>query len=346
MDSQPRMNPPSKRVFVAGGTGFLGYAAIQEFVRLDYEVVTIALPNEIDTKHLFDKQVVVFYDNLFAMDEAQLISLFKNSQCERFVYALGPDDRVTVHGDAWTYFHHFLVEKSEQIIVASKKAGFKHVVVLSSYFAYFDRQFSGELSKRHPYIRARVRQQAVLEALNHTDQFSVCFLELPYIFGVMKGRKPIWRDALLDRIDIYPWIFFPRGGGTAMIDVEDVSRAIVAATMYGRASGKYFIGETNMRFYDFLNLIQTVKKQPKKIILLPTWIVAIGARSLQKKHQRAGKQSGLDYYWLMKQILSRPFYYPNQDYKTELNFQALHYVEVNDVRQSILKTMTACYDEK
>ena len=337
------MNALSKRVFIAGGTGFLGYAAIQEFVRLGYDIVTIALPNEINTQGLFDEHVEVMYGNLFLMEEVELVSMFSNSHCERFVYALGPDDRVSVSGDAWTFFHHYLVEKSKQIIEAAKKAKMKHATVLSSYFAYFDRQFSGELSKRHPYIRARVMQQRELATLIEPDHFSVCFLELPYIFGLMEGRKPIWRDALLDRIDVYPWVFFPRGGGTAMVDVSDVARAIVAATIYGKANGKYFIGEQNMTFHTFLKLIQQVRPQPKRILMLPAWLVAIGAKSLQRKHQKEGKESGLNYYWLMKQILSKRFYYPNQDYKNELNYQFLGYTGHEDVTNSIQKTMEACY---
>lgn len=337
------MNSPSKRVFIAGGTGFLGYAAIQEFVRLGYEIVTIALPNEINTQGLFNEQVEVLYGNLFLMEEAELVSMFAKSHCERFVYALGPDDRVVVSGDALTFFQYYLVEKSTQIVGAAKKANMKHVTVLSSYFAYFDRQFSGELSKRPPYIRARVRQQQALATLMEPNLFSVCFLELPYIFGLMEGRKPIWRDALLDRIDIYPWIFFPRGGGTAMVDVSDVARAIVAATIYGKANGKYFIGEENMTFHTFLKLIQQVRPQPKKIVMLPAWLVALGAKSLQRKHHKEGKESGLNYYWLMKQILSKKFYFPNQDYKSELNYHLLGYHGHKDVTTSIQMTMEACY---
>ena len=334
-----------QRIFIAGGTGFLGYAALQEFLRLGHQVVTIALENEMDTTSLFDARVEVHFGNLFTMTEDALFQLFSQSRCERLVYALGPDDRVIPDGSAWPFFYHRLVEKACYIIAIAKRAGIKHAVILNSYFSYFDRQFAGKLAKKHPYIRARVAQEEVISKLNETGIFSTCFLELPYIFGLMKGRKSIWREALLDRIDVYPYLFFPRGGGTAMIDVLDVGRAMVAATLFGEANGRYFVGEENLTYREFLTIIQEVRGSKKKLIMLPAWLVAIGAKSLERKHHKEGKESGLSYPWLMKQILAKKFYFTHQDYKTILHYDELGYVGHVDVRQSIKETIASCYPE-
>jgi dihydroflavonol-4-reductase len=36
--------PPQKRLFVIGGTGFLGYYTIQEFLRNGWEATALGLP--------------------------------------------------------------------------------------------------------------------------------------------------------------------------------------------------------------------------------------------------------------------------------------------------------------
>ena len=76
-----------------------------------------------------------------------------------WVYAVGPDDRITPAAPAYVFFHERLVDAVEKVAIAVRKAGVKKFVVLNSYFAYFDRIWpEKELSKHHPYIRCRVEQ--------------------------------------------------------------------------------------------------------------------------------------------------------------------------------------------
>jgi hypothetical protein len=51
----------------------------------------------------------------------------------------------------------------------------------------------------------------------------VMVLELPYIFGAMPGRTPLWKDVFIERFFRAPVICFPRGG-TTMIHVRAVAR--------------------------------------------------------------------------------------------------------------------------
>lgn len=48
-----------------------------------------------------------------------------------------------------------------------------------------------QLQLKHPYIKSRLEQEDV--AFKYADEnMAVAVLELPYIFGVQPGRKPVW----------------------------------------------------------------------------------------------------------------------------------------------------------
>ena len=80
------------KVFIAGGTGLLGYHAAKEFLARGDEVRALAIP---DTQlgDWFPKEIELKYGNVFELSEDELIPLMEG--CDGFVYALGPDDRVT-----------------------------------------------------------------------------------------------------------------------------------------------------------------------------------------------------------------------------------------------------------
>ena len=90
-----------------------------------------------------------------------------------------------------------------------------------------------KLGEKHPYIRSRLAQiDAALEEAG--DDLSVSFLLLPYIFGTLPGKMPLWKP-LIDYLDSWsPWVFYP-SGGTAMVSVEEVATAAVAALEHGEA---------------------------------------------------------------------------------------------------------------
>jgi nucleoside-diphosphate-sugar epimerase len=132
------------KVFIFGGTGFLGYYSALEFLRKGHSVDTMALPVK-DDKDLsgvgdwFPKEVGLKYGNLFEMSEEELTEVLKGY--DAMVYAVGPDDRVVPKAPAYDFFHNLLVKACGRVFSAAKKAGVKKAVLLSSYFCYFDRTY-------------------------------------------------------------------------------------------------------------------------------------------------------------------------------------------------------------
>jgi nucleoside-diphosphate-sugar epimerase len=190
---------------------------------------------------------------------------------------------------------------------AAKKAGIQKCVVLNSYFAYFDRIWPGlQLRSRHAYIRCRVEQAA--SAIAEGNGMEVCILELPYIFGTMPGRVPLWKDLLIARLHSMHTVVYPKGG-TAMIGVSHVAEAIAGAILYGKHGMRYPVGDVNMEWKDMLRIMLIAMGENKKITYLPKFLVKLEGVRIKKQHQKEGLESGIDPLHLFDDIMCRFLYF-------------------------------------
>lgn len=325
------------KIIICGGTGFLGYYTALAAIEDGHEVASLALPEE-----GFDwmpKEIKRFTTDLFTATEEELIPFFEGY--DALVYSVGPDDRVTPQAPSYDYFHERLVEHCAKVLRAAEKAGVKKSVVYNSYFAYFDREYpEKKLAVYHPYIRCRVEQAE--RCIQQAKTMEVCMLELPYIFGSMPNRIPLWRDVYLERFFRAPVIAFPRGG-TTMIGVNAVGQAGLGAVLYGKHGGRYPIGDENHPFRFMLEAMREGLGIPKKPIMqFSAKICAMGANSIAKKDAKEGKQAGLDMKHLMLDIMGEQLYIPEE--VIAQNCELFH-IQRGGVREKILETMHACYPE-
>jgi len=328
-----------KKVLIAGGTGFLGYHAALRFLSEGVQVDAVALPREIDLSGWYPHDIGIRFGDLFAMTEDEVTDLFSQQGYDTFVYALGPDDRVVPKAPAAAFFHDKLVVQADKIVRAARRAGMTRSVVLNSYFTHFDRLRDGILAAHHPYVRARVEQEETLRRLGVAGVFDVMFLELPFIFGTMPGRLPLWKEFFLDAFAKFPVAFLPSGGITACIDVSGVAEAIVAAARNGANGRGYPIGKENLTYREVLELMLFGIGIKKKVIDIPAWIAAIGGRAIDRKDRRQGRESGLDHGKLMGDILSQDFSIDFERLSRDLDYAGLGYAGGRDVRESIRATM-------
>lgn len=332
-----------KNVLIAGGTGFIGYHAAKLFLDKEVQVTSIALPNEIDLHGWYPKDINLIFGNLFEMSEEDIINVIKDHDFDTFLYALGPDDRTIPSGNATDYFHHYLVHQSYKIIKAVASAGIGRIIVLNSYFSHFDRVYHGELSKRHPYIQARISQEKALFELCDEYPAEIMMLELPFIFGVMPNRTPLWKDHFLSQFDGMKKLYFPKGGGTAMISIEGVAEAIIACAYYGESQNCYPIGLINMTYRQLIETMMSIIGDTRKFVGVPAWIAAIGASKRDRMLKKEGKESGLNTRYLMLNILNRMFYIDPDFMMERLHFEELGFKGGKDIYLSISETMAACY---
>lgn len=292
------------KVFIAGGTGLIGYHSALAFLSGGDTVKALSI-EDIPLGDWFPRGIKLIYGDLFSMSEEELTELIHG--CEAFVYALGPDDRVTPEAPAYEFFHERLVEKCTSAVRAAKKAGVKKCVVLNSYFAYFDRLHpEWNLLRHHPYIECRV-EQAVSAIAEGGSGMDVCILELPYIFGTMPERVPLWKSILIDRLRKSKIMFFPRGG-SAMISVRHVAEAVYGAVHYGVHGTRYTVGDVNMEWKEMLRLMLQAMGEDKKIIYVPKFLAQIEGKRMKARETALGKEGGLDMVHFFRDIQCRFLY--------------------------------------
>lgn len=298
------------KIIVLGGTGFLGYFTIKSALQRGHQVTSLSI-DDIDSSKLFPKDVEIRFGNIFKMSEDELVEEMKGF--DGMIYSIGPDDRTTPPAPSYEFFHLRLVDYCAKCFRAAERAGVKKAVCYNSYFAYFARKLPDlKLTEHHPYIKARVEQAETL--LKQAKNMEVIILELPYIFGHEEGRVPIWKTTFLDR---YAYgkktILFSKGGST-MIAAEHVGEAGIGALEYGKGGERYPIGDENKTFRWMLDQMTTeLLGKPRRVIMPPTWLTVLGASHMKKEDKKKGLESGLDYKYLLKDLMSRNLFIPEQE---------------------------------
>lgn len=323
------------KVFIVGGTGFIGYYTVMEFLKNEYAVTTISLP-DIKIGDWFPKEVTITYGNVFEMNNDDLKEMFLGYDV--MVYAIGPDDRYTPKKPAHEYFYKYLVEGSGRVVSAARQAGVKKCIVLNSYFSYFDRMYpERNLLKRHSYIKCRVAQ-ATRVISEGKDLMDVVILELPYIFGCMPERVPLFKDILVKMLYEKNIIFFPKGG-TNMIAVENVAKAIMGAAKKGEHGVRYTIGDVNMSWVDMIKImLEAMDMSHKKIITIPNFLANIIGKKMKREEEKQGLESGLDLVNLFRDIQCRYSYFDPTESKEILGYNG------GGIKKAIKDTTKACLE--
>lgn len=323
------MTNQTKSVLLIGGTGLLGYHAGKEFLRKGYRISIMALDKPVE--NLFAQEV-----DYILGDVNQHSDEFLQKEFEKHDYLLiasGADDRVVPPAPALAFFRKHNVVAIKRLIELAVQVKLKKVVLLGSFFTHFNREYPElEMGKVHPYITSRVEQQEM--ALSLANSFTqVVVLELPYIFGTVPGRKPIW-NVLLDQINAYKTVFYTKGG-TTMVTAKQVGQAIVGAFEHA-ASGAYLVAGENLVWTQWLRIVLKAQNQEsRKVVIAPKWLVKLAMRARMKQEKKHGKESGLH---MVKYI----------DFQTRCSFgdkkksqEQLHF-ENDDLESAIIESIQEC----
>jgi dihydroflavonol-4-reductase len=253
---------------------------------------------------------------------------------------VGPDDRVTPPAPAKAFFHDRLVTYCAKCFRAAERAGIKKAVVYNSYFTYFNTLYpEAHLAENHTYVAARVEQAKLLNEQKKTMQ--VVVLELPYIFGAMPERMPLWKNVFLDRFAYgKKIIFFPKGS-TTMTSVKHIAEAGLGAIEYGKDGEYYPIGDENHDYNWMLDQMMIAAMGKKRKIINPAaGLCALGAKSIMKKEKKAGKEPGLNMPKVMTDIMSKNMVIP-PEVMDKVNAE-LH-ISRGGLEESIAEMVERCY---
>ena len=274
---------------IVGGTGFLGYHATLELLRRGHRVSALALP-PLPATGLLPGEVRVIFADVNALPDADLAVLLAGY--DAVVFAAGADDRVTPKRPAYDFFYKANVASAARFFRLARAAGVRRGVLLGSYFAHFDRLWPEmRLAQHHPYIRSRVEQTRQALAACGSD-LDLMILELPYIFGAMPGRLPLWAPLIRYVASPLP-LLFP-AGGTNMVAVQHVAAAIAGALERGQTGKRYLIGDENLTWAEWLTRLSRLTGREKRVVTLPAAAVRMAARGIRLYHRLQGREGGLD----------------------------------------------------
>lgn len=237
------------KVFVLGGTGFLGYYTIKELLSKGYDVKTMALP-PLPAEDLLPQEVSCTLGDINALKDEEIVDIL--SDCQGFIYAAGADERTVPQKPAMKFFYEANVLPTQRLARLAKLAGVKNFVLFGSYFAEFAERLPEYKLRSQAYPNMRLLQEQVAFAEGECGM-TVTSLRLPYIFGTMPGRLPLWK-VYVDQAREQT-VFPALEGGTAMVTVEQVAEAAVGAMERGRHRTSYAISARNMKFQDFYQMI-------------------------------------------------------------------------------------------
>ena len=317
--------------FIVGSTGFLGYFTVQELLARGHTIRSISLhpaPPELD----FPSDVDLVLGDLNAMPDEALRGMLKGM--DGLIFAAGLDDRVVPKAPAYPAFYEANVAATRRLIRLGKQAGIKKAVVFSSYFVACHRRWPElRLPEYHTYIRSRVEQ--IREALEEAgDEMAVSFLMLPYIFGSLPGKTPLWKPLINYLNGNLPWAFYP-AGGSAMVSADEVGRAAVRALEAGRAGEQWPIASDNLTWVEFIGRIGKLLGKPKRVITLPNWLLKPAMSVVELGYHLKGKESGLSMVPFVELQTRKAFL--NTEYsRTQLGY------EKGDLEKALEDTVRAC----
>lgn len=317
-------------IFIIGGTGFIGYHAILEFVKKGHSVSTLSLP-PLPVDNLLPPEVTIRLGDLNQLDDENIRDLLKGQ--DALVFAAGADDRNIPKAPAYDFFYEANVQVPKRLFRLAKEAGVQKGVVLGSYFAYFNRLWPGlELAKHHPYIRSRMAQ--INETMEVTmPDLELMVLELPYIFGSMPGRVPLWAPLIRYLRSPLP-LLYPRGGSNC-VSVTQVGKAILGAVEQGKGGEIYQIGDENLSWEDMLTRLSQAAGVKKRVVTLADWIVRVGLTLTEVYIRIRGREGGLDLLHFIDLQTTKAFFDPEPSRK------ALGYGQ-GDLDEAFKETVDAC----
>lgn len=283
------------KICMIGGTGLLGCEAAIQMIKQGHQVSTLSLPPLPAGAPIPEEMEVIFQD-INKWTDAEIEEWLTGA--DAFVFAAGVDERVEMEGPVLPKYHKFNIAPLERIFPICKKVGVKRATVLGSYFAYWAKMHPEKpdyCSDRNPYVQSRLAQEEYCKSMAD-DNFAVDVLELPYIFGVQPGRKPVWtilveKTQMMDGLpfSMYPW------GGTAMLTCRQVGECICgSATRESKGFEALPCACYNMKWRPFLKIVYNARGMGanRPIVYVPAAAMKLGLFGILKDYKERGIESG------------------------------------------------------
>ncbi|WHX27873.1 NAD-dependent epimerase/dehydratase family protein [Virgibacillus halodenitrificans] len=316
------------KTFVLGGTGLLGFQTIKELLAKGYEVKTIARKEKL-MNQMMPEEVEKHLGDINTLSDEEIVELLRD--CDSFVYAAGVDERTIPQAPAEKFYYEQNVLPTQRLARLSKRAGVKKFVIHGSYHVEFAEKWQDlNLFETEAYPRTRKLQEeiAFMEGGNEMD---VMALRLPYIFGTMPGRTPLWKMFLpqVEGKDVVPVL----QGGTAMVTVKQVAEATVGALENGEHQKSYAICGENMSYAEFYKIIaEALEQEDTEIKVVPLEQMKPSFQKADEKLAYEGKERAI-HAAQTAEMQNRGAYLDPKETMPVLNYQE------DDIKEAIIESI-------
>lgn len=235
------------KILIVGGTGMIGGHAALKLAAEGHQIVLGARKPASEATPMRNMDVLV---GNYSKGE------FSPKELEGFdavVFAAGNDIRHLRSGaDADEFWRVMQIEGVPNFVARAKKAGVRRVVQLGSYYHHV----MPHLADTDAYVRARKLADEGARALADSS-FNVTTLNPPSIVGVIPGVSAKRYESLVawargEKPEIPD---FAPAGGTNYMSVRSLVEAISGALRNGESGRAYLVGDQNLTFRDFFQMI-------------------------------------------------------------------------------------------
>ncbi|MGP7960416.1 NAD-dependent epimerase/dehydratase family protein [Sanguibacter sp. A247] len=283
-----------KDVLVIGGTGLLGYHTTRELVSRGYRVTSLSLP-PVPAENLFGdldgEPVTELLGDVTEMSDGELANLLAGMHA--VIYAAGADERIVPDAPAAHFFYNANVRPTQRVARAARRVGVERFVLFGSYTAEFAELWP-ELGyrTRNGYPRTRLAQEEAAY-LEGDGAMEVMSLRLPYIFGMMPGRMPLW-EMFVNRIAATHGAIHVQRGSTSAVTVAQVAQAAVGAMERGEHGGHYAINDYALTYREFHEIICTeLGRDTSDVVTVPLEAILPAMEQYDAATAAAGKEHGI-----------------------------------------------------
>ncbi|MBO6718481.1 MAG: NAD(P)-dependent oxidoreductase [Rhizobiaceae bacterium] len=281
------------KILIVGGTGMIGGHAASQLAAEGNEVTLAARKPAPAGTPMASMPTILGDYTKGEFSEADLAPF------DAIVFAAGNDIRhIPKDADPDEFWQKTQIGGVPDFVALAKRAGVKRVVQLGSYY----HQVMPHLAETNAYVRARKLADEGARA-HATADFNVITLNPPSIVGAIPGipakryeTLTKWAKGELDIPDYAP------AGGTNYMSVRSLCEAISGALRNGESGKAYLIGDENLSFRDFFQMVfdaagsaRQIEERDQEHPLLPDAFIVPGRGKILAYEPDPGETSLLGY---------------------------------------------------
>ena len=282
------------KILIVGGTGMIGGHAAGHLVAEGHDVTLAARKPAPAGTPMASMPTITGDYTKGDFGEADL------AHFDAIVFAAGNDIRhIPKDADPAVFWQETQIGGVPDFVARAKRAGVKRVVQLGSYY----HQVMPHLADTDAYVRARKLADEGARAHANAD-FNVTTLNPPSIVGAIRGI-PAKRYETLTRWakgELPEVPDFAPAGGTNYMSVLSLCEAISGALRNGESGKAYLIGDQNLTFRDFFQMIfdvvghgRTIEERDQEHPMLPDAFIVPGRGNILAYEPDPAETALLDY---------------------------------------------------